>query len=450
MKLACQLKCESIIDYLLDKMIIKPDKMSSKKESPLSKLSLWYEHAANKWLDALPIGNGSLGAMIYGGYPRETIQLNSDTVWSGCQHDYSNPNAFQYLNTIRQLINENQWVNAQQMLREHFFGIPSDQSSYQTVGNLCLDYFLDESLISIDNYQRELNLEKSFVKTSYLINNQFDFESICFSSYPDQSIIYKMKSNNFNSLISFSSPQNIQISTDLEKQLLIVNGIAGSHQQMKGSIQFCLLIHIETDGQLFSLSDRFVIYNSNEILLRIMISTNYINYSNLNANPSQLSFDKLTQCLLFNFDELYCRHVIDYEHLFNRVELNLGESPSMSLPTDRRIELFSSNPKSDPQLLTLYFQFGRYLLISSSREGSQASTLQGIWNDSMTPPWGSKYTININIEMNYWIAAVTNLTECYQPLFHLLEDISQTGQITAKLHYGTVRLDFDKSIENKC
>jgi alpha-L-fucosidase 2 len=222
---------------------------------------------------------------------------------------------------------------------------------------------------------------------------------------------------------------------------LIVDGIGGDHETMRGSIRFRLLINVELDGECYSSNDRLIIFKTTSYTLRIVISTSYINYSNVNGDEITLSMNKLNNCLLYNYEELMKRHLNDYQSLFNRVELNLGESESMFEPTDRRIELFSQNPRLDPQLLTLYFQFGRYLLISSSRPGSQASTLQGIWNDSMTPPWNSKYTININIEMNYWPAGPTNLIECYEPLFDLIEDISQTGQSTAKFHYGTVRFN---------
>jgi alpha-L-fucosidase 2 len=211
---------------------------------------------------------------------------------------------------------------------------------------------------------------------------------------------------------------------------------------MIGSIRFRLLINVELDGQCYLLNDNLIIFESNYIILRIVVSTNYINYSNISGDEIELSKTKLNNCLLYNYSQLMERHLNDYQLLFNRVQLNLGESESMSQPTDRRIQLFSQNPNLDPQLLTLYFQFGRYLLISSSRPGSQAATLQGIWNDSMTPSWDSKYTININIEMNYWPAGPTNLLECYQPLFDLIQDISQTGQSTAKIHYGTVRSTF--------
>jgi alpha-L-fucosidase 2 len=207
---------------------------------------------------------------------------------------------------------------------------------------------------------------------------------------------------------------------------------------MIGSIRFRLLINVESDGPCYLLNNNLMIFKSSIITLRIVVSTSYINYSNVNGDEIQLSKDKLTNCLLYNYEQLFERHLNDYQSLFNRVQLNLGETEAMLQPTDSRIQLFSQNPNSDPQLLTLYFQYGRYLLISSSRLGSQAATLQGVWNDSMTPSWESKYTTNINIEMNYWPAGPANLIECYQPLFDLIQDLSETGQSTAKIHYGTV------------
>lgn len=211
---------------------------------------------------------------------------------------------------------------------------------------------------------------------------------------------------------------------------------------MLGSIRFRLLINVELDGECYVSNNCLIIFQSTFIILRIIINTSYIDYSNVNGDEKELSQKNLNNCLLYNYDQLFTRHLNDYQSLFNRVQLNLGESSSMFQPTDRRIQLFSEDPSKDPQLLTLYFQFGRYLLISSSRPGSQPATLQGIWNDSMTPAWDSKYTININIQMNYWLAGPANLIECYQPLFNLIEDISQTGQSTAKLHYGTVRFNY--------
>ncbi|CAF2106436.1 unnamed protein product [Rotaria magnacalcarata] len=444
LKLACQYKYLSIIDYLLNILIIKYSSILPKSSSPSCPLSLWYEKPASQWLEALPIGNGYMGGMIYGGYPRETIQLNSDTLWAGCPHDYSNPDAFHYLEQIRQLIENNQWNQAQTILTENFFGKPIHQAPYQTVGNLFIDFFGDLSSQSIDQYQRELNLEKGITTISYSIDNEINHQRTCFASYPDNSIIYKIEAsplNSLNSVISFSSPQKIQISIDTTTNTLIVDGIAGDHETMPGSIRFRLLINIQSDGELYLLNDRLIIFESNFLIIRIAIATNYINYANITGDEIKLSNDILNNCLLYNYEQLIERHLNDYQLLFNRVQLNLGETEFMLKPTDRRIELFSQNPNLDPQLMTLYFQFGRYLLISSSRPGSQPATLQGIWNDSMTPPWDSKYTININIQMNYWPVGPANLIECYQPLFDLIQDISQTGQSTAKLHYGTTRED---------
>ncbi|CAF0756781.1 unnamed protein product [Rotaria sordida] len=441
LKVACQYKHIKIIDYLLNILIVKCQSILSKSSSPSSPLSLWYEKAASQWLEALPIGNGYMGAMIYGGYPRETIQLNSDTLWAGSPHDYSNPGAFNYLQEIRQLIENNQWNQAQQILTENFFGKPIRQAPYQPVGNLFIDFFPESSYNSIDQYQRELNLEKAITTTTYSTDHQINYQRTCFASYPDNCIIYNIQSsssNSINSVISFSSPQKINISVD-KTNTLIVDGIGGDHETIPGTIRFRLLINVELDGECYPLNDRLIIFASSFLTIRIVIATSYINYSYVDGDEKKLSQNNLNNCLLYNYEQLMERHLNDYKLLFDRVQLNLGESEAMLQPTDRRIELFSQNPNLDPQLMTLYFQFGRYLLISSSRPGSQTATLQGIWNDSMTPPWDSKYTININIEMNYWIAGPANLIECYQPLFDLIQDISQTGQSTAKLHYGTTR-----------
>lgn len=238
-------------------------------------------------------------------------------------------------------------------------------------------------------------------------------------------------------MISFASPQKIQISTD-ESNNLIVDGVGGDFAGMSGSIRFRLLVNVELDGQCDVLDDRLIIFSSTIVTLRIVLATSYINYSNVNGDEIKLSDTLLHSSQVLTYEQLFQRHLDDYQSLFNRVQLNLGESAAMLQPTDRRIQNFAQKPKQDPQFVTLYFQFGRYLLISSSRPGSQAANLQGVWNDSMTPPWSSKYTININIEMNYWPAGPANLLECCQPLFDLIEDISHTGQTTAQLHYGTV------------
>lgn len=196
LKIACEYKHQTIINYLLNNLVRKCDKtIESKFNAPSSSLSLWYGNPAEQWLEALPIGNGYMGGMIYSGYPRETIQLNSDTLWSGCPHDYSNENAFNYLSQIRQLIDDQKWIDAQNLLKDQFFGNPIRQASYQTVGNLYLDFFGHSSPTSISQYQRELNLEKSLSTTTYTIDNQTNFTRNCFASYPDDVMIYQIKSS---------------------------------------------------------------------------------------------------------------------------------------------------------------------------------------------------------------------------------------------------------------
>ena len=195
MRVACQYKHLLIIDYLLKYIIPTCESVLSKSSGPSSSLSLWYEQPASQWLEALPIGNGFLGGMIYGGFPRETIQLNSDTLWAGCPHDYSNEGAFNYLSQIRQLIVDEKWNDAQTMLTENFFGKPIRQAPYQPVGNLFLDFFDQSSSISINQYQRDLNLEKAITTTIYSTDNQINYQRICYASYPDNCIVYHIQSS---------------------------------------------------------------------------------------------------------------------------------------------------------------------------------------------------------------------------------------------------------------
>jgi len=195
LKIACEYKHFSIIDYFLNILIVQCESISSKNVAPSSSLSLWYEKSASQWLEALPIGNGYMGGMIYGGYPRETIQLNSDTLWAGCPHDYSNQGASNYLPQIRQLIENNQWIDAQSVLRANFFGQPAGQVPYQPVGNLLIDFFGQSPSSSISQYQRELNLEKAISTTTYSTDNGINYQRTCFASYPDNCIIYNIQSS---------------------------------------------------------------------------------------------------------------------------------------------------------------------------------------------------------------------------------------------------------------
>jgi alpha-L-fucosidase 2 len=246
-------------------------------------------------------------------------------------------------------------------------------------------------------------------------------------------------SQSLNAAISFCSPLQVTVSTD-QSHRLIVDGIGGDCGSIVGQIRFRLLVDVQFDGQCFAADNRLVLFSCTSIVLRIVVATSYLDYNHVDRDQIGLAQTLLDRSLDFSFDDLFSRHIDDYRRLFDRVQINLGESEAMRQPTDRRIELYAKDPSSDPQLVTLYFQFGRYLLLCSSRIGSQPATLQGIWNDSINPPWQSKYTININIPMNYWPAGPANLLDCYPPLFDLIEDLSHTGQSTAQKHYGTVSI----------
>jgi alpha-L-fucosidase 2 len=220
---------------------------------------------------------------------------------------------------------------------------------------------------------------------------------------------------------------------------MIADGISGDHETIPGSVRFRVLIDVQADGACYALNDRLMIFSSSNVTLRLVIATSFINYSNVNGDEVQLADNFLSSCLSRSYSELLQRHLTDHQSLFNRVQLNIGESPAMLEPTNLRIKQFPSDPTKDPQLMALLFQYGRYLLIASSRPGGQAANIQAIWNDQMNPTWQSKYTTNINVEMNYWPAGPANLIECLEPLFDLISGISQTGQITAQRHYGTVK-----------
>ncbi len=202
LKIACEKNYSSIVDYFLQIFPFKCESITRKCSGPSSSLSLWYSNPSSQWLESLPIGNGYMGGMISGGYPREMIQLNSDTLWSGCPHDYANPGAFNYLEQIRQLIENDKWIDAQSMIDQHFVGNPIDQAAYQPVGNVFIDFFEDSSSISILNYQRELNLEKSLTTTTYSTSNGINYQRTCFASYPDNCIIYQIQTSVINILLN--------------------------------------------------------------------------------------------------------------------------------------------------------------------------------------------------------------------------------------------------------
>jgi alpha-L-fucosidase 2 len=398
-------------------------------------LELWYTRPAREWVEALPLGNGRLGAMVFGGVDRERLQLNEDTIWAGGPYDPANPAAFDAFAKARELIFAGKAADADPLLRASGMGNPPNQASYQPLGNL---YLTDASTSAepATEYRRSLDLETGVAKTTWR-RAGVTFTREAFSSAPDQILVVRITADRpgkINLAATMDSPCQSMSAVDGDD--LLLTGVSGKHANIAGQVKFEAIARpIVEGGTLKSDKQSLQITGANAVTFLLAGRTNYVNYHDLSADPHELAQADLKSAAAYSFDELKSRHIADYQALFHRVTLDLGAAPAdtFKLPTDERLKRFGSG--NDPQLAALFFQYGRYLLICSSRPGTQPATLQGLWNDTTSPPWNSKYTININTEMNYWPAEPTNLSECAKPLFQLIDDISHTGRKTAEVMY---------------
>jgi alpha-L-fucosidase 2 len=396
-------------------------------------LKLWYLHPAKQWVEALPVGNGRLGAMVFGDPWKEVIQLNENTVWAGQPNRNDNPDAKEALPEVRKLIFEGKYKEAQDLVNNKFISKTSHGMPYQTVGNLKLLFPGHEKY---SGYYRELDIEKAIVTSHYSLNG-VNYKTTVFSSFPDQVIIIRISADKPGS-VSFSAtmdrPSKVDISTTANNEL-VLSGKTNNFEMVKGNVQFEAKIKILTTGGAVSAVDTTLnVSNADDATIYISMASNFKNYNDITANADERVNTYLQNALKKNYDKAVSDHIADYQSYFNRVSLDLGVTSSVNNPTDIRLEQFAKG--NDPQLVSLYFQFGRYLLISASRPGGQPANLQGIWNDQLTPPWDSKYTVNINTEMNYWPSEITNLTEMNEPLIQMVHELSQTGRQTAKDMYG--------------
>ena len=393
-------------------------------------LKLWYTRPAEKWVEALPIGNGRLGAMVFGRYDRERIQFNEDTIWTGKPHDYTHPGAAKYLPILRKLLWEGKQREAERLAMKHFMSIPLRQKAYQPFGDLWIEFA--DGTDPVTDYSRELDLNQAIVRIQYRRSGH-QIEEEAFASYPDQVLAFRWTSHpggGLNFTVSLTSPhKNARVET-LRPGILRLIG-----QVEEGGIRFegRLIVRVR-GGQWKQLPDRIQVQNADEVQLLLIGATNFKNYHDISADPAARCDRYMASILHKSWEQLRQRHIQDYQALFRRVELDLGTTPAAADPTDVRIR--KAADRYDPALCVLYFQFGRYLLIASSRPGTQPANLQGIWNEKLRPPWESKWTVNINTEMNYWPAEVCNLSECHEPLFDLIADVAQTGSRTAQVHYN--------------
>ncbi|PRY06838.1 alpha-L-fucosidase 2 [Pontibacter ummariensis] len=396
-------------------------------------LKLWYTQPAQKWVEALPVGNGRLGAMVYGDPAEEVIQLNENTVWAGQPNRNDNPQAREALPEVRRLIFEGNYKEAQQLANQKFISKTSHGMPYETAGNLKLSF---AGHANYTNYHRELDLEKAVTTSSYRVNG-VNYKTEVLSSFPDQVIVVRMSADKPGA-ISFSAtmdrPANAAVSTKGSDEL-ILSGKSGSHEGVEGKVQFQAQARVQnTGGTVKATESSLHVEQADEATIYISIATNFNNYKDISGNAGERADAYLQKALKKGVEAIRKDHVADYKQYFDRVSLALGQTEAVNLPTDQRIAQFKIG--NDPALVALYFQFGRYLLISASRPGGQPANLQGIWNDQLTPPWDSKYTVNINTEMNYWPSEITNLTELNEPLIQMVREVSESGRQTARDMYG--------------
>jgi alpha-L-fucosidase 2 len=394
-------------------------------------LALWYdESAGSDWLRALPIGNGRLGAMVFGNTDTERLQLNEDTVWAGGPHNYDNPQGAGALAQIRQMVFANQWTQAQDRINQTMLGNPAGQLAYQPVGDLRLTFPAG----GVSGYERWLDLTTATTVVTYVANG-VRYRREVFASAPDQVIVMRLTAETPGSVsfsAAFTSPQRVTVSSP-DSATIALDGISGTQRGIAGTVRFLTLAKAVTEGgSVTSSGGTLRVSNANSVTLLVSIGSSYVNYQTVNGDYQGIARRHLGAAPAY--DSLRSRHVADYQALFGRVALDVGRTSAADQPTDVRIA--QHNTVNDPQFSALLFQYGRYLLISSSRPGTQPANLQGIWNDQMAPSWDSKYTINANLPMNYWPVDSTNLAECFEPVSRMVADLTVTGARTAQVQYG--------------
>ncbi len=403
---------------------------------------LWYRNPGVQWLEGLPIGNGYMGAMVFGRTGQERIALNESSFWSGGPHDYNNPTAYSYFPKIRDLVFAQKFQEAEKMADEHFWGIPAAQQAYEPIGDLLLSF--DDSL-GIADYRRELDMQTGIATVQYRIGDAIYTREI-FLSYPDRVLVVRLRADKPGRIsvrAGLKSPFLDKLS--VEDNQLILDGkwkkdamkenwlIANTGGQ---GLRFqTVLKAIPEGGKLSPGKNQLEIKNADAVTFVLTAATSYVNYLDISGNPKAICKKIISGVKGQNFAALKKRHLTDFENLMGRVHLQVGNPLMNEKPTDERI-LNMRSGEVDANLEALCFQFGRYILASSSRSGGQPANLQGIWNEMVDPNWGSKYTININTEMNYWPSEVCNLQECGQPLFDMIKDISVNGTKTAKIYYN--------------
>ena len=417
--------------------LVLPAATASRQTDARRDLRLWYQQPAATWNEALPIGSGRLGAMVFGGVEQEHLQLNEDTVWAGEKRDRLNPAGPEAVKQVRRLLFEGKAVEAEALADKAIIATPRRMPPYQTLGDLTLQF---ANAPEATEYERELDLADATARVRYR-SGQTTFTREVFASAVDSAIVVRL---------TRSGPAPISFSASLtrvrdaatraagadallmEGQAIVDPASTRHPDERPTGVRFAAMLRALPEGGRAGIDgDRLVVEGASAVTLLLTASTTI-----RAADPADAASKALAAAAAKSFAALRDAHVRDYQRLFNRVTLTLGAGGARDrVPTDRRLADLAGGA-ADPDLVALYFQFGRYLLISSSRPGSMAANLQGIWNDSLSPPWESKYTININIQMNYWPAEITNLAELHEPLFDLIDRAKEDGRRVARSLYG--------------
>ncbi len=392
---------------------------------------LWYQKPAEKWTEALPIGNGTLGAMVFGGAPECRIQFNEHTVWTGFPRSYAHTNAVAVLPEIRRLLFAGQQKEAEALAMRDFMSVPLHQEKYQPCGDLFVSL---TGVTAVTNYNRTLDLCEG-VHTVAFTSAGVRYTQETFASHPDNVLVHRVTADKPGALaceVRLTSPHALWRARALPGGRLALTG-----KVQTNGVAFEAQAVVRTEGghaRVTVEGERLAVSGADAVEIRWTAATNVKSWNALGADPAAVCSATLSKADKKSYTAVRAEHVADHKGLFDRASLRLPRTPASEKPTDERLLAFRT--ADDPDFAALVFQYGRYLLIGCSRSGGQPANLQGIWNDSLTPPWDSKYTCNINTEMNYWPAEVTGLAECQDALFAALDELMVSGRITAREHYG--------------
>jgi alpha-L-fucosidase 2 len=408
--------------------------------------TLWYDTEVKDWRDALPMGNGRLGAMYFGGVKEDRLQFNEETYWTGGPYDSVPKGAYQYLPKVRELLFGDRLVEGHLLFGRHFLGYPVEQQKYQSMGNVVLNFASDEG---VSHYRRALDLQTGISRISYE-QNGVNYVREVFVSHPDQVVVMRIAGDKPGS-ISFDcqlrgvrNQAHSNYATDyFQMDLWGQNGLklagkSADYLGVAGQLRYEARLLTRAKGGKVSTSVKSLrVEGADEVVLLLVAATNFKTYKDVSGNCASRVERYLSKLEGREFERIRQDHLKDHQALFNRVTLDLPNGKNSFLPTDVRLKKAMEEP--DPALATLAFQFSRYLMMGSSRPGTQAANLQGIWNDDANPKWDSKYTVNINLQMNYWSVDSSNLRECARPLFDLIKELPDQGRRTARELYGVKR-----------